>query len=144
MRAFFARTSEAARKATAEAASGAGAAVDASATKLRDVRLEATLDDDGGGDDDAPSPGCAGGGGRPGGRAPPRAARPWCRSRIFTLPADASVEGGATGGAAGAGARRFAYMAIVFAYARTAAQLDFAAASATRRSKSGGPATRAT
>ena len=33
-----------------------GAAVDASATKLRDVRLEATLDD-GGGDDDAPAPG---------------------------------------------------------------------------------------
>ena len=55
-RPFFARTSEAARKATAEAASGAGAALEASATKLRDVRLEATLDDDGG-DDDAPAPG---------------------------------------------------------------------------------------
>ena len=56
VRAFFARTSEAARKATAEAASGAGAALEASATKLRDVRLEATLDDDDG-DDDAPAPG---------------------------------------------------------------------------------------
>ncbi len=56
MRAFFARTSEAARNGAAEAASEAGAALDASATKLRDVRLEATLDD-GGGDDDAPAPG---------------------------------------------------------------------------------------